>query len=70
MSRANYVWRPRLCIHGTNESACTHPDCIGPTCAYCGSPATDHSLTGTYYCSLECLCRYNAKKQARLPLED
>ena len=58
----NHVYRARLCIHGTNESTCRHPDCIGPVCAYCGSPATDRSLMGTRYCSLECLCLYNAAR--------
>jgi len=38
-------------------------------CDYCGQPALSTSLSGTNYCSLECLCNYNAKKQARLPLE-
>lgn len=38
-------------------------------CDYCGKPSREMSLIGTYYCSLECLCRYNAKRQAVLDFD-
>lgn len=38
-------------------------------CDCCGKPAIARSLVGTAYCSLECLCRYNVKKQAVLDFD-
>jgi hypothetical protein len=73
MSRPNYTYRPQLCIHGNNEVSCR--TCINdydawlalqPKCDYCGGHATEVSLTGTHYCSLECLCRFQVKRQAVL----
>lgn len=71
MTRLNYVYRPRLCIHGRNESACQHPDCIGPTCAYCGVPY--HDSPTPPFCSYRCRCLWNAhfaKSPIRLPYKE
>lgn len=76
MKRQNYTYRPRLCIHGNNEVSCR--TCINNydawlalqnKCDYCGQPANDVSLVGTKYCSLECLCRYNVKRQGVLDFD-
>ena len=49
-----------------SPDTCTVCQGRGGFCDYCDKPAENVSLVGTRYCSLECLCLYNVKRQSVL----
>lgn len=53
-----------------SPDTCTVCQGRGGFCDYCDKPAEHVSLVGTRYCSLECLCLYQVRKQPRIPLEN